>query len=153
GNHERDVLIHHLAEGKLPTVSWVYGDGHPDLSEHPTQNVTVGSQWTVDTVHAVVAAGLWDKVAIFITWDDWGGWYDHVEPPVKEVWDHTKAQRAPDEFPEFDGEPFRYGSRVGCLVLSPYAKPAYVSSQENSHVSIVRFCETTYGLDSLTDRD
>ena len=104
-------------------------------------------------VKAVTAGGLWDKTAIFITWDDWGGWYDHVEPLVVEKWQSKHAQRPADAFPEFNGDPFRYGSRVGCLVLSPNAKPAHISHQLNSHVSIVRFCQKTFNLPPLNQRD
>ena len=152
-NFTRDAFARSALQGKLPSVSWVYGDGQPDLSEHPVQNVTDGSNWTAEQVLAIVKGGLWSKTAIFITFDDWGGWYDHVAPPVKEKWDSRRAQRAPDAFPEFDGQPFRYGSRVPCLVISPYAKPHHVSHQENSHVSIVRFCETVFGLAAMNERD
>ncbi len=153
GNHTRDLFMHHASQGRLPNVSWVYGDGRPDLSEHPEQNVTDGSQWTEEQINAIVAGGLWDKTAIFVTWDDWGGWFDHVVPPVKEKWDSSMAQRPADAFPEFNGDPFRFGSRVPCLVISPYAKQGHISHQENSHVSIVRFCETTLGLPPLNQRD
>src|SRR5260370_27691988 len=93
------------AAGKLPTVSWLYADDA--MSEHPADtpaqraagagDVSKGSQWTVSQVHAVVSAGLWPHVAIFITWDDWGGWWDHVTPPEVEKWT--------------DGTQFRYGGR------------------------------------------
>jgi phospholipase C len=63
------------------------------------------------------------------------------------------AQRPADAFPEFNGEPFRYGSRVPCLVVSPYAKKGHISHQLNSHVSLLKFCETNFGLASLTQRD
>jgi len=152
-NYSRDLFVHHAAAGRLPTVSWVYGDGRPDLSEHPRQKVTDGMQFTVDQVKAIVTGGLWAKVAIFITWDDWGGWFDHVTPPVKEKWDSARAQQPSDAYPEFNGQPFRYGSRVPCLVLSPYAKGGHISHQENSHVSLMRFCEDVFGLQPLTDRD
>ena len=137
----------------MPAVSWVYGDGRPDLSEHPRQNVTDGMRWTVDQVNAIVAGGLWNKTAIFITWDDWGGWFDHVDPPVVETWNSAHAQRPADAHPEFNGDPFRYGSRVPCLVLSPYAKAGYISHQLNSHVSLVRFCEKIFNLPALNERD
>jgi phospholipase C len=153
GNHSRDLFAHQAAAGRLPTVSWVYGDGRPDLSEHPQQKVTDGMQFTLDQVKAIVTGGLWTKVAIFITWDDWGGWFDHVTPPMKETWDSARAQQPADAHPEFNGQPFRYGSRVPCLVLSPYAKAGHISHQENSHVSLVRFCEDVFGLQPLTDRD
>ena len=132
--------------GTLAAVSWVYADH--SLSEHPPDtaqdraqgvgNVTKGMQWTVDQVNAIVKGGLWNQVAIFITWDDWGGWADHVTPPEVEKWK--------------DGTQFRYGGRVPCLVLSPYAKKNYVSKTLHSHVSLVKFCETTFGLPSLNAR-
>jgi phospholipase C len=132
--------------GALPTVSWVYAE-HVD-SEHPPDsatdrangvgNVTNGMAWTVAQIEAIVAGGMWNKVAIFITWDDWGGWADHVDPPEVEKWT--------------DGTQFRYGNRVPCLVVSPFAKAGYVSKQLHSHVSVVRFCEQTFGLTPVTPR-
>src|SRR2546428_7952232 len=131
------------AEGKLPAVSWVYApeiphEPHP-LTEHPPGNVTDGMNWTVEQVTAVVRGGLWPQTAIFITSDDWGGWYAHVDPPHVETW--------------VDGSQFRYGTRVGCLVLSPYARRGYISRVLHSHVSLVKFCETTFGLTHLNVRD
>lgn len=152
-NHARDLFLKHASQGTLPNVSWVYGDGKPDLSEHPRQNVSEGCRWTREQIDAIVRGGDWEKTAIFITWDDWGGWFDHVTPPVKETWDSARAQRPADTHPEFDGQPFRFGSRVPCLVISPYAKPGHISHQENSHVSLVRFCEDIFGLPPLNERD
>jgi phospholipase C len=135
------------AAGNLPSVSWVYAPH--DASEHPPDppdknsplvgNVTHGMQWTVDQVNAVVKGGLWSKSAIFITWDDWGGWYDHAPSPNVEPWT--------------DGTQFRYGSRVGCLVLSPYAKQGHISKVLQSHVSLLKFCERMFGLPPLNKRD
>ena len=135
------------AQGKLPAVSWVYAPH--DASEHPREpmdpanpligNVTHGMQWTVDQVNAIVAGGLWPKTVIFITWDDWGGWYDHVTPPNVEAWT--------------DGTPFRYGSRVGCLVLGPYVKRGHICKKLCSHVSLLKFCEKTFNLPPLNQRD
>jgi phospholipase C len=135
-----------VAVGDLPAVSWLYSDA--DLSEHPADtaaekaagagNVTKGMQWTVDQVNAVMSSRLWPNVAIFVTWDDWGGWWDHVTPPELEKWT--------------DGTQFRLGGRVGCLVISPYARMGYVSHARHSHVSLVKFCLTTFGLPSLNSR-
>jgi phospholipase C len=88
---------------------------------------------------AIVQGGLWPTTAIFITWDDWGGWYDHVAPPLLEKWS--------------DGTQFRLGTRVGCLVLSPYARHGYISKTQKSHVSLIRFCEKIFNLPSLNQRD
>jgi phospholipase C len=133
--------------GKLPAVSWVYAPH--DASEHPPDpqdagnplvgNVTHGMQWTVDQISAIVQGGLWPKTAIFLTWDDWGGWFDHVDPPEVEKW-------------PADGTQFRYGSRVGCLVLSPYSKPGYISKILHSHVSILKFCQNLFVLPALNSR-
>jgi phospholipase C len=134
------------ATGTLPAVSWLYAD-HA-LSEHPADkpadlaagvgDVTKGSDWTASQVQAIAKAGLWPDTAIFITWDDWGGWWDHVTPPNVEKWT--------------DGTQFRYGGRVGCLVLSPYARKGYISKALHSHVSLIKFCENNFGLPSLNKR-
>jgi phospholipase C len=142
------------SSGSLPSVSWVYAplefDEHPPY--HNPQgvrmgNVTTGMQWSVDQVNAIVAGGLWPNTAIFITWDDWGGWYDHVDPPSVETWKGNGSH------PGYSGSQFRYGPRVGCLVLSPYAKTGYISKVLHSHVSLLKFCETQFGLGTLNQRD
>jgi phospholipase C len=86
-NHLSDLFVHHAAAGQLPAVSWVYAEGKPSLSEHPRQNITEGMQWTVNQIQAIVDGGLWNRTEIFVTWDDWGGWSDHVAPPEVEQWD------------------------------------------------------------------
>lgn len=124
------------AAGKLANVSWLYGP--KNLSEHPIENVADGDAWTAAQIKAVVKGGLWSSTAIFITWDDWGGWYDHVTPPEVEKWT--------------DGTQFRYGNRVGCIVVSPYAKSGHISNVLHSHVSLVKFCETNFGLPNVNMR-
>lgn len=135
-NVPSDQFVKDAAVGNLPAVSWVYGP--IGFSEHPVENVTLGSQWTAQQIQAIIKGGLWNETAIFVTWDDWGGWYDHVTPPNIEKWT--------------DGTEFRYGSRVGCLAISPYAKHAYISKVKHSHVSLVKFAETIFGLPSLNKR-
>lgn len=147
-----DQFAKDAASGTLPNVSWVYGTAQSD--EHPPDpgrgqmgNVTVGMQWTVDQINAIVKGGLWSKAAIFITWDDWGGWYDHVNPPNVESWKLTSPKSS------YKGTQFRYGSRVPCLVLGPYAKTGYISKNLHSHIGLVKFCEAIFGLPSLNQRD
>ncbi len=147
-----DQFAKDAAAGKLPTVSWVYAtsqfDEHPpDPGKGPMGNVTTGMQWTVDQVNAIVKGGLWQRAAIFLTWDDWGGWYDHVDPPNVETWKSVTPQ------PSYKGTQFRYGSRVPCLVLGPYAKRGYISKTFHSHVSLVKFCDSVFGLPALNQRD
>jgi phospholipase C len=152
-NHNADLFAHHAQAGQLPAVSWVYGEGRPSMTEHPPQNVTDGMTWTTQQIKAIVDGGLWNRSAIIITYDDWGGWYDHVDPPVVETWDPRHALRPEDAFPQFKGEPFRYGSRVPCLVMGPYAKSKHISHQLNSHVSVIRFVTSLFGLASINERD
>jgi len=144
------------AAGTLPNVSWVYAPGSPqELSEHPPfgknagqPTVKLGTQWTAARVSALGKSALWPKMAIFITWDDWGGWYDHVEPPLKDKW----TGGSPKTGLSYAGTQFSYGPRVGCLVISPYAKRG-ISSKFHSHVSLVKFCEVTFGLKAINARD
>ena len=136
-NVTADKFAVDAAAGKLPTVSWVYGP--KGMSEHPVESVHDGQAWTAAQIAAIVKGGLWPNTVVFITWDDWGGWYDHVVPPEVETWS--------------DGTQFRYGTRVGCLVLSPYAKAGYISKTLHSHVSLVKFVETTFGLPPINSRD
>lgn len=144
-----------VAAGALPSVSWLYapeGHGHGGgLSEHPTESVRDGMLWTVDRINKVAQSVYWASTAIFLTWDDWGGWYDHVIPPLAQAWTGTGPAG-------YAGSQFRYGPRVGCLAISPYAKQGYISHQTlpgtvRSHVSLVRFCEQAFGLAPLNNND
>jgi phospholipase C len=145
-----------VANGNLPNVCWMYAPGSPvDLSEHPPygksagqQTVKLGSQWTADRVHKLGQSKLWNTSVIFVTWDDWGGWYDHVTPPLKDKW----TGGGPSSGPSYTNTQFTYGNRVGCLVISPYSKRG-IASAFHSHVSLVKFCETTFGLKPLNARD
>jgi phospholipase C len=131
------------ASGKLPDVSWLYAPSgfseHPgDFSKTGHPIVGPGMQWTVDRVHAVASGPQWASTAIFITWDDWGGWYDHVVPPLVSRW-------AGGGHAGYRDSQFRYGPRVPCLVISPYARRA-VNHVMSSHVSIVKFCLRLFAL-------
>ncbi len=144
-NVPSDQFVTDASAGNLPAVSWVFArttvngaDAPSEFDEHPPSSVAQGEAWTVAQVNAIIQGGLWPKTAIFITWDDWGGWSDHVDPPNVEQWT--------------DGTQFRYGSRVGCLVLSPYARSGYISHMLHSHVSLLAFCETTFSLPPLNAR-
>jgi phospholipase C len=117
--------------GNLPAVSWVVvGSGR---SEHPPASVCVGENWTVEQLNAVMQGRAWNSTVVFLTWDDFGGFYDHVAPPVV---DH-----------------FGFGPRVPLLVISPWAKPGYVTHKTLEFSSILKFVEQRFGLDPLTARD
>ena len=153
GNHQSDAFADDARKGRLPTVSWLYAAETPSLSEHPMQNITQGMAWTIEQIRAVAVGPLWQNTAIFLTYDDWGGWHDHVAPPVVEQWHASMAQRPEDAFPRFEGQPFRYGCRVPCLVIGPYAKRGHISKVLHSHVSLLRFCEDSFHLPHINQRD
>ncbi len=132
------------AAGTLPAVAWLYAPG--PFGEHPgpangRPNVGPGSQWTAARVAAVASGPLWPKTAIFITWDDWGGYYDHATPPNVLQWDRGGP-------PGYQGSQFRYGSRVPCLVVSPYSNVG-IDFAFHSHVSLVKFCLRNFRLPAL----
>jgi phospholipase C len=128
--------------GTLPNVSWLNSgfllDGDAK-SGHPPASLCGGENYAVSVLNALMNSPQWSTTALFLVWDDWGGFYDHVDPPAVEEWK--------------DGTPFRYGHRVPCIVISPYARSGYVSHSLHSHVSLLRFAETIFDLEPLTDRD
>ena len=121
-----------IKDGTLADVSWVIGA--PGGTEHPPEDVRVGQNSVADgIVNAIGSSPYWSSVAIFVTWDDYGGFYDHVAPP------------------QVDSE--GYGFRVPCLVVSPYARKGFLDPTVNDHTSILKFIEQRYGLASLSTRD
>jgi phospholipase C len=130
------------AAGTLPNVGWINSSFLKNggaLSGHPPSSLCSAQQYAVRVINALYSSPQWNSTALFLLWDDWGGFYDHVAPPVIEHWT--------------DASPLRYGYRVPCIVISPYARRGYVSHTTSSHVSLLRFAETLYALDPLTERD
>jgi len=132
--NQAQILTDILA-GQLPAVSWVVPDGKE--SDHAQTNDGSGPSWVASIVNAVGQSSYWANTVIFITWDDWGGWYDHVPPPQVLV---NCAQW---------GCGYVYGFRVPLIVVSPFAKPAYVSHVTHDFGSILKFIEEVYSLPSL----
>jgi len=116
-----------IANGQLPQVSWVIPTGQ--ASDHASVNDGSGPSWVAAVVNAIGDSPYWSNTAIFIAWDDWGGWYDHVPPPI------------------YDS--YEYGFRVPLIVVSPYAKPSYVSHVTHHFGSILKFIEEDFNLPSL----
>jgi phospholipase C len=108
--------------GTLPNVSWVTPDWAD--SDHPGAPIAQGQAWVTKLVNAVMKSPDWKSSAIFLAWDDWGGFYDHVEPPVV---DHQG-----------------YGLRVPGIVISPYAKRGYVDHQILSFDAYLKFIEDDF---------
>jgi phospholipase C len=121
-----------LANGNLRHVSWLLPPN--PLNEHPNKvSVCKGENWTVRTVNALMRSPQWPTMAIFIIWDDFGGFYDHVPPP------HL----------DFMG----LGPRVPLLVISPWAKQGFIDHTTYDFSSVLKFIETAFDLRCLTARD
>ena len=134
-----DVIPAHvltdIAQCNLRDVSWVIPSGYN--SDHPDFNATGGPSWVASIVNAVGAsnqcdggAGYWNDTAILIVWDDWGGWYDHVAPPLRPQ-------------PQND---YEWGFRVPLLVVSAYTPAGYIDNNQYDFGSVLRFIEQNFGL-------
>ena len=128
-----DHFYSDVKAGRLPSVSWIVPNGA--VSEHPPGLVSAGQAYVTTLVNSIMASKDWSSTAIFISWDDWGGFYDHVAPPVV--------------------DDAGYGLRVPGLVISPYARRGYVDHQTLSHDAYVKLIEDVFlggaRLDPRTD--
>jgi phospholipase C len=120
-------VLSDIQNGKLATVSWVIPTGQ--ASDHAIITDGSGPSWVASVVNAIGNSPYWSNTAIFIAWDDWGGWYDHVAPTVINS--------------------YEYGFRVPLIVVSPYAKAAYISHVPHHFGSILKYIEENFGLTSL----
>jgi phospholipase C len=126
-----DGLMRDIRDGLLPPVTWI--TPRFELSEHPEYSFCHGQNWSIKVIDAIMNSPMWKDTAIFLTYDDYGGFYDHVPPP--------QVDR------------FGFGIRVPLLVISPYAKRGYVMSERGEFSSVLRFIEDNWGLTQLTHRD
>jgi phospholipase C len=124
-----------IDNGTLPAVSWLIPDNqnsdHPD--DPPNKYPDTGPSWVASVVNAVGQSPEWKTTAIVVLWDDWGGFYDHVAPPQL----------------DYQG----LGFRVPMLVISPYARPGYISHTQYEFASILKFVEHNWGLGQLGTYD
>jgi phospholipase C len=117
-------FVEDAATNKLPPLSWLT----PDFvdSEHPPASECVGENWTVREINAVMNSPEWNSTAIILTWDDYGGFYDHVAPPKESL--------------------YSLGPRVPFIVISPYSRTGYVSHKQYDFRSVDKFVESTFSL-------
>ena len=120
-----------VKHGTLGAVTWITPTCQN--SDHANCGGRHGPDWVASLVNAVGRSKFWDTSAIFVFWDDWGGWYDHVPPPYE----------------DYDG----LGIRVPMLVISPYAKAGFVSHVRYEHGSILKFIEDQFRLGRLSASD
>lgn len=133
------LLFHQLALGVgLPSVSYVNSLGNPGTDEHPSANPTEGEIWTESVINRVMQSTYWSTTAIFVTWDEGGGYYDHVIPPDSFMMDNN-----------FTSPLLGLGQRVPLLVISPYARENFVSHDLFSHLSLLHFIEYNWKLPPL----
>jgi phospholipase C len=132
-------ILSDISGGTLQQVSWIIPSGND--SDHPKGNSGCGPSWVTEIVNAIGTSPYWQNTVIILTWDDWGGWYDHVPPPL--VIDDGVSW----------GSGYVYGMRVPLLVISPYAKPAYISHVNHDVGSILKYIENTYNLPALGTAD
>jgi phospholipase C len=130
---DKDQFANDAVNNSLAAVSWITTD--VEESEHPghDQVPCVGENSSVALINAVMQSAAWNSTVIFVSWDDFGGFYDHVPPPQLDAWG--------------------LGPRVGLLIISPFAKSGYIEHTQLEFSSIVRFIEELYGLPFLTARD
>ncbi|HEV2339429.1 MAG TPA: alkaline phosphatase family protein [Patescibacteria group bacterium] len=122
------------SSGNLPAVSWLVEPSN--VSDHPPANICTGENWTVQQINAVMSnPALWANTVIILTWDDFGGFYDHVAPPKGS-----------------NGQ-IMYGFRVPAIIISPFAKRGFIDHTMYSFPSAEKLTENIFGLPQLTSLD
>jgi phospholipase C len=118
-----------IQNSTLASVTWVTPNAQQSDHTGTGPDGNEGPSWVASVVNAIGNSSYWLNTAIIITWDDWGGWYDHVAPPIVNS--------------------YEYGFRVPLIVVSPYAKAAYISHQVNDFGSILKLVEETFALPTV----
>ncbi len=134
------------ATGQLPHVAYVdpdFGRSYTD-SYHPLADIRRGEAFLASIYHAVTTSPAWGSTLLIITFDEWGGFFDHVAPPTAPI--------PPMEYAAGNVDGLR-GFRIPTLLISPFARRRYVSSAVFDHASILRLIEWRWGLTPLTVRD
>ena len=124
-------ILKDIVGGSLRQVSWVVPSTLD--SDHASESDLSGPHWVSEIVNAVGKSRYWTDTTVLVTWDDWGGWYDHVAPPQVDA--------------------MGLGFRVPLVVISPYAKRGYVSHAQHEFGSILHYVEETFSLRSLGQAD
>jgi phospholipase C len=126
-----NTILDDIRQNRLAQVSYVVPNFRE--SDHAAASDGSGPEWVATIANELGASRYWSDTVLIVTWDDWGGWYDHVKPPHRDK--------------------MGMGFRVPLIVASPYAKRGYVSHTTYEFGSILRFVEETFGLDSLGGTD
>jgi phospholipase C len=116
----------------FPSVAWIMPETD-EISEHPPYNVTAGELSVVSEINDIMKSQYWSSSAIFVTWDDYGGWYDNASPPQVDQ--------------------YGFGFRVPALIISPFARHGFVDSTLSEFASTLKLIETLFHVPSMTARD
>jgi len=103
------------------------------LSDHPPLSMCRGENWTVRLMNAIMESPYWKSTAVVLTWDDFGGFYDHVAPPHVDM--------------------YGLGPRVPAIIISPWSRPGYVDHTTYEFASVLHFIETVFDVPPMTSRD
>ena len=140
------------AAGKLPRVAYVEQNGKYQSEENP-QNIAYGEAFLRSVAEACMHSPQWGKLALFVTYDEHGGYYDHVAPPPAVVPDDIPPDLTLSKKGTYPARFDRYGFRVPFTVVSPWGQPRYVSHRVADHTSILAFLEHSFNLPPMTHRD
>jgi phospholipase C len=152
-----------VAQGELPNVSFVdpafdtEGNG-TSADDHPLADVRLGERFIADTYHALASAGYLDNTVLMVTFDEWGGFYDHVPPPrVTDDTNPANVDHTGDGTTPTDGQLVpdyrQLGFRVPAIVVSNLAEPTVIHHGPFEHASTLKLIESTFGLHPITARD
>jgi phospholipase C len=130
-------LAQDIHDGKQANLTIAHVSGGPS-SEHPPEDPCHGENYTVKVIKEAMASPHWNEMAIFVTWDDWGGFYDHVKPSV-----HVCK----------NGQEFENGFRLPLIIVSPYAKKGVVLHDDVEQASIPKFIENQWNMGYMHDRN
>jgi phospholipase C len=125
-----DTIVDDIRANRLPSVTWI--TPRFELSDHPPFSTGFSHNWVTDIVNAVMRSDAWEHTAIFLTWDEWGGFYDPVPPPAIDA--------------------IGLGFRVPLLTISPYTNRGYIDHEQGEFSTPLRFISDNWGLPYLTDR-
>jgi len=124
-------FVQNAGHSDLPAFTWLTPT--LNVSEHPPESTCAGENWTVEQINAIMQGPNWKSTVIFVVWDDFGGFYDHVYP--------------------YQRDQYGLGPRVPVLIISPYAKQSYITHAHYEFGSFFRFAETIYGLQPVGPYD
>jgi phospholipase C len=140
------------AAGKLPTVTYVEANGNWESEENP-QDIAYGENFLANVVNAVQSSPQWPNIALFVTYDEHGGYFDHVPPAPAVEPDGIQPILGSSTGATYKAAFNRTGFRVPHTIVSPWAKTGYVSHKITDHTSALAFIETQWNLGPMTKRD